>query len=92
MSLFLGFIGYAVADTIPPPLKQNDLVSDFHDIKYKPHLTLIFKDNTWSPTCVKPSSVDKLFKRGLAADYDPHHMEMMNMSSEKVFFTLQGDD
>ena len=81
-----------MAETIPPPLKQYDSVSDIHDIKCKPHLTLTFKDNVWSPACVKPTSVDKLVERGWAADHDPHHMGMTNISSEKVFFTLQGDD
>ncbi len=92
MMLFLGFIGSSMAEMIPPPLKQYDSVSDIHDIKCKPHLTLIFKDNMRSPACVKPSSVDKLVERGWAADHDPHHMEMMNRSSETIFFTLQGDD
>lgn len=92
MMLFLGLMGTSLAETVPPPLKQYDSVSDIHDIKCKPRLTLIFKDNIWSPACVKPSSVDKLVERGWAADHDPHHIEMMNMSSETVFFTLQGDD
>jgi len=91
MSLFLGLGGSAMAEAIPPPLKQYDSVSDFHDIKCKPHLTLVFKDTIWTPACVKPSSVDKLIERGWAADHDPHHMEMM-MPAESVFFTLQGDD
>ena len=92
MILILGLVGSAMAETIPPPLKQYDSVSDIHDIKCKPHLTLIFKDNIWNPACVKPSSVDRLVERGWAADHDPHHMEMMNMSLESIFFTLQGDD
>ena len=79
-----------MAETIPPPLKQYDSVSDIHDIKCKPHLTLIFKAQEWNPACVKPSSVNKLIERGWAADHDPHHM--MSMSPENVFFTLQGDD
>ena len=89
--LFLG-LDHTMAETIPPPLKQYGSVSDIHDIKCKPHLTLIFKDNVWNPACVRPSSVDKLVERGWAADHNPHHMGMMSMSSEKVFFTLQGDD
>ena len=92
MSLLLGLVGSAAAETILPPLKQYDLVSDFHDIKCKPHLTLIFKDDAWTPACVKPSSIDKLIERGWAADHDPHHMDMMKMPTESVFFTLQGDD
>ena len=39
----------------------------------KPHLTLIFKDKSWDPVCVKPASVDKLIERGWASDHDPHH-------------------
>ncbi|WP_316505625.1 beta-propeller fold lactonase family protein [Nitrosopumilus sp.] len=92
MMLFLGFIGASVAEMTPPPLKQYDSVSDIHDIKCKPHLTLIFKDNIWTPACIKPSSVDKLVERGWAADHDPHHMEMMATPSEIAFFTLQGDN
>ena len=92
LSLFLGLVGSAAAETIPPPLKQHNSISDIHDIKCKPHLTLIFKDDTWTPACVKPSSVEKLIERGWAADHDPHHMEMMKMPAESVFFTLQGDD
>ena len=64
MSLFLGLIGSAAAETIPSPLKQYDSVSDIHDIKCKPHLTLIFKDKVWTPACVRSSSVDKLVERG----------------------------
>ena len=90
ISLFFGLVTPIIAETIPPPLKQYDSISDIHDIKCMSHLTLIFKDNIWSPACVKPSSVDKLIERGWAADHDPHHM--MNVSSESVFFTLQGDD
>ena len=81
-----------MAETIPPPLKQYDSVSDIHDIKCKPHLTLIFKAQEWNPACVKPSSVEKLIERGWAADHDPHHIGMMTMPSETVFFTLQGDN
>ena len=92
MMVFLGLIDSSMAETIPPPLKQYNSVSDFHDIKCKSSLTLIFKDNVWTPACVKPSSVDRLIERGWAADHDPHHMEMMKMPSETVFFTLQGDD
>ena len=90
--IFLGLLGSVVAETIPPPLKQHESVSDFHDIKCKPHLALIFKADAWTPACVKPSSVDKLIERGWAADHDPHHMDMMKMQPESVFFTLQGED
>ena len=92
MSLFLGLVGLVAAENILPPLKQHDSVSDFHDIKCKPHLTLIFKAEEWIPACVKPSSVDTLIERGWAANHDPHHMDMMKMPAESVFFTLQGDD
>ena len=81
MSLFLGLLGSAMAEMIPPPLKQNDSASDIHDIKCKPHLTLIFKDKVWTPACVKSSSVDNLTERGWTSDHDPHHM-MMKTSSE----------
>ena len=59
--------------TILPPLKQYDSISDIHDVKCKPHLTLIFKDKSWDPACVKHSSVDKLIERGWASNHDPHH-------------------
>ena len=75
VSLFSGMISTSIAEMedILPPLKQYDSVSDIHDIKCKPHLTLIFKDKSWDPVCVKPSSVDKLIERGWASDHDPHH-------------------
>ncbi len=62
------------ADVNESPLKQSKTVSDIHDIKCKPHLTLIFKAHEWIPACVKPSSVNKLIERGWAADHDPRHM------------------
>ena len=75
VSLFSGMISTSIAEMgdILPPLKQYDSVSDIHDIKCKPYLTLIFKDKSWDPVCVKPSSVDKLIERGWASDHDPHH-------------------
>ena len=75
ISLFSGFATPSMAETINilPPLKQYDSISDIHEIKCKSHLTLIFKDKSWDPVCVKPSSVDKLIERGWASDHDPHH-------------------
>ena len=80
------------ADVNESPLKQSKTISDIHDIKCKSHLTLIFKVHSWTPACVKPSSVEKLIEREWATDHDPHHKMMMTISSEKVFFTLQGDN
>ena len=76
MVLLIGGIGYAFAESILPPLKQQEIVSDLHDIQCKPPLTLVFKDDKWIPACVKPSSVDKLIERGWASDHDPNHMMM----------------
>ena len=67
----------ALAETIEAPLKQYHSKIDPHNIKCKPNLTLIFKDKIWNPTCVKPSSVEKLIERGWAAKHDPHHMYTM---------------
>ena len=61
ISLFFVLVTPSMAETtILPPLKQYESVSDIHDIKCKPHLTLIFKDKSWDPVCVKPSSIEKL--------------------------------
>ena len=36
ISLFFGLVAPVMAETIPPPLKQNDSVSDIHDVECKP--------------------------------------------------------
>ena len=78
LGLLLGLITPALAETVLPPMKQQDMVDDLHEIQCKSHLTLIFKDKSWTPACVKPSSVDKLIERGWASDHDPNHMMMNN--------------
>ena len=72
----VSFTGQVFGETILPPLKQVDSVEDIHDVECKPHLTLVFKDISWDPACVKHSSVDKLVERGGASDHDPHQMMM----------------
>ena len=53
-----------------PPLKQYKIVLDIHKIECKSYLTLIFKDNSGNPACVKPSSVEKLLERGWATELE----------------------
>lgn len=62
--------------TLLAPLKQFKMGSDIHDIECKSHLTLIFKEISWNPACVKPSSVEKLLERGWATDHDPDHSNL----------------
>ena len=51
-----------------PPLKQFKMGSDIHDIECKSHLTIVLKDISQTPACVKPSSVEKLIERGWATE------------------------
>ena len=54
--------------TLLPPLKQYKMGSDIQDIECKSYLTLVFKDISKTPACVKPSSVEKLIERGWATE------------------------
>lgn len=54
--------------TLFPPLKQYKMGSDGHEIECKSNLTLVFKNISETPACVKPSSVEKLIERGWAAE------------------------
>lgn len=55
------------------PKKQLENVSDIHDIMCNVGLSLVFKNNDWSPACVKPQSIEKLIQRGWASDHIPEH-------------------
>ena len=59
-----GFSFFSDSSTIPPPLKQQKMILENHEIECKSHLNLIFKESNGNPACVKPASVEKLIQRG----------------------------
>jgi len=77
-----------IVSSLSSPKHQIKNGVDPHDIQCKEGLTLIFK-KSWSPACVKISSVQKLVELGWASSHDPHHKKTTPL---QVFFTLQGDD
>jgi YVTN family beta-propeller protein len=61
------------------PLKQSSSGLDPHNVKCNEGLELVFKNSNFQPSCVKPSSIQKLIERGWATDHTPKHsMEIKN--------------
>ncbi len=64
------------SDYVLSPKLQMNYSLDPHDVVCKADYELIFKSTNFQPACVKPSSVEKLIKRGWASGHDPQHMDM----------------
>ena len=71
-----------------PPKKQQSHGRSIDEIQCKSDYVLMIK-SSGGPACVKPSSVEKLAQRDWITVHAP---QKMKLSSEKLFFTLQGDD
>ena len=59
------------------PRKHIKMGVDAHKIQCKSGHELVFKSINWSPSCVKSSSVAKLFEIGWASSHIPSEDEMM---------------
>ena len=64
------------SDYVLSPKLQMRYSLDPHDVVCKADYELIFKNTTFQPACVKPSSVEKLIISGWASGHDPQHMDM----------------
>ena len=72
----------AFGATSSSPKGQYAAGTDLHEIECKGGYELIFKAKSWSPACVKASSVERLISLGWAANHDAQHQKMME--SEKM--------
>lgn len=72
----------AFGATSSSPKGQYASGADLHEIECKQGYDLVFKAKSWSPACVKTSSVERLISLGWAANHDAQHKKMME--SEKM--------
>lgn len=63
-------------DYVLSPNLQMRYSLDPHDVVCRSNFELIFKKTNFQPSCVKPTSVERLIERGWASGHDPQHMDM----------------
>lgn len=73
-----------MATHVDSPLKQLSMGIDPHQIQCGAGHQLVFRANTWQPTCVKESSFQTLSAWGWVANHDPSQDELTSMLADHM--------